>query len=335
MKTVIYIFLILVGATSVQAQDPHFSQFFASPLTLNPANTGNFNGDIRVGGNYRNQGPGFGNAYITSTVAVDGSFLKKVVPKGDKLSAGLLLLTDQTGNGILKENHLLLSAAYQKSLDANGRQSITIGFQGGMGNYLFDANKANFEDEISASGFTIPTSEVLLSRDLSTQFFDVHTGILYKFNFNNDHGFYVGGSVYHLAKPNVGLNSTDYFIQNRYNIHAGGFNQLNLSTAVHYSFQYQRQFNYKELVLGAALSRTIVDKLNTYAELYAGVWMRNNDSFIPYVGIEWNRLRAGFSYDFNYSGKKTAANLFQSTEVSLTWTIARSLDITGVKCPKF
>ncbi len=38
------------------AQDLHFSQFFNSPLTTNPANTGFIpDGDYRLGINYRNQ----------------------------------------------------------------------------------------------------------------------------------------------------------------------------------------------------------------------------------------------------------------------------------------
>src|SRR5580765_8902229 len=39
-----------------QAQDLHFSQFFNSPLTTNPANTGFIpDADYRIGANYRNQ----------------------------------------------------------------------------------------------------------------------------------------------------------------------------------------------------------------------------------------------------------------------------------------
>ncbi len=42
--------------TSIQAQDLHFSQFFNSPLTTNPANTGFIpDGDYRLGINYRDQ----------------------------------------------------------------------------------------------------------------------------------------------------------------------------------------------------------------------------------------------------------------------------------------
>ena len=49
MKKRFYFFILLVCLTNVvSAQDPSFSQFFASPLTLNPALTGKFNGDLRV-----------------------------------------------------------------------------------------------------------------------------------------------------------------------------------------------------------------------------------------------------------------------------------------------
>ena len=54
MKICLLVFsLFLLGKAS--AQDPHFSQFFSSPLTLNPAFTGKFFGTYRVAGNYRNQ----------------------------------------------------------------------------------------------------------------------------------------------------------------------------------------------------------------------------------------------------------------------------------------
>ena len=72
MRRITYVLLCIIyffpGDT--EAQDPAFSQFFASPLTLNPALTGKFNGAVRIAGNYRNQWPQINNAYITSTVSV-------------------------------------------------------------------------------------------------------------------------------------------------------------------------------------------------------------------------------------------------------------------------
>jgi len=58
MKKLLLTLLLFPGIVSVSlAQDPNFSQFFASPLTLNPALTGKFDGNFRLAGNYRNQWP--------------------------------------------------------------------------------------------------------------------------------------------------------------------------------------------------------------------------------------------------------------------------------------
>jgi hypothetical protein len=54
MKKLLLTLLLFSGFASVcLAQDPNFSQFFASPLTLNPALTGKFDGSFRLAGNYR------------------------------------------------------------------------------------------------------------------------------------------------------------------------------------------------------------------------------------------------------------------------------------------
>ncbi|RYZ31969.1 MAG: type IX secretion system membrane protein PorP/SprF, partial [Sphingobacteriales bacterium] len=48
--------LLIFFSVPVAAQDLHFSQFYQSPLTTNPANTGFIpDADYRIGGNYRNQ----------------------------------------------------------------------------------------------------------------------------------------------------------------------------------------------------------------------------------------------------------------------------------------
>ncbi|MFM2232999.1 MAG: hypothetical protein RJB31_1700, partial [Bacteroidota bacterium] len=108
--------------------------------------------------------------------------------------------------------------------------SITAGFQGSFSSLGFDQNKANFEDEISASGFTLPSSEILLTRDLGRQYLDMHAGLLYKGSLSENDLFYAGASVYHLNTPSLGFSSPQYFIQRRYNVHGGGYIGLGQSS---------------------------------------------------------------------------------------------------------
>src|SRR5690242_16348712 len=85
---------LICGQQAARAQDPGFSQFFASPLTLNPALTGKFNGVVRVAGNYRNQWPTINNAFITSTISVDAPILTGRLPENDTWGIGLMAMTD-------------------------------------------------------------------------------------------------------------------------------------------------------------------------------------------------------------------------------------------------
>src|SRR5947209_5190581 len=112
MRNTVLIILLLCSFNVVKAQDPNFSQFFASPLTLNPALTGKFDGTLRVAGNYRNQWPTINNAFTTYTASVDAGILKGKIPEFDQFGVGVLAFSDKAGNGILQNNAIALSTAY-------------------------------------------------------------------------------------------------------------------------------------------------------------------------------------------------------------------------------
>ncbi|MGH2644673.1 MAG: type IX secretion system membrane protein PorP/SprF, partial [Chitinophagaceae bacterium] len=82
----------LIIRLPAKAQDPHFTQFFASPLTLNPAFTGLFSGDMRVAANYRSQWSSIATPFITSTISADMGILKNVIPYNDIWGVGALVL---------------------------------------------------------------------------------------------------------------------------------------------------------------------------------------------------------------------------------------------------
>ena len=91
-KTILFI-IIVSGRLSGFGQDPHFSQFFVSPLTLNPAYTGKFDGEYRFSGNYKKQWPTINNAFTTSTAAIDFNILKNNIPEHDTWGVGFMALS--------------------------------------------------------------------------------------------------------------------------------------------------------------------------------------------------------------------------------------------------
>ena len=131
MKKVILLLIIVVSLVSEsKAQDPNFSQFFASPLTLNPALTGKFDGLYRIAGNYRNQWPTFDNAFTTATASFDMSIMRNRLPDIDRMGIGFMGFTDRSGNGVLLNNYASLAVSYHKGLDEDGFHQLGLGFQG-------------------------------------------------------------------------------------------------------------------------------------------------------------------------------------------------------------
>ena len=331
-KIFLFIAVLFIHAYSY-AQDPHFSQFFASPLTINPANTGNFSGTIRAALNSRTQLPEYNNAYTTKTLSLDASILKKYIREDDKLSVGLLILSDQSGNKLLNDNNIAASVSYSQALDENANHSIALGFQVNYSMYRFDPLKANFEDQLRAGGFTGSSAEMILGNNFTKNTSDINAGILYTGSTSDDNIFYVGASYYHFAKPTVGFITPTYFTNSRVNVHGGAYFSLSSAASLHTSFQYQQQGNTNELLVGGAFSYYL--GTDNGFELYAGLWSRIKESMIPYVGLEWNHIRAGFTYDIGAGNSLASSRFYQSSEFSLIYILDNKSKAFKMKCPKF
>src|SRR5690349_6455580 len=106
MKKLFFSIAIFVAAASAQAQvDPHFSQYYAHPLWLNPAMTGAFNGTVRVAGIYRSQWGSVTNPFATSGLSAD-------VVTGKNINIGASVLNQTAGDAGYRYMHGSLSIAY-------------------------------------------------------------------------------------------------------------------------------------------------------------------------------------------------------------------------------
>lgn len=335
IKAVAVLAWVVFLQAPVKAQDPSFSQFFSSPLTLNPALTGNFNGTMRAVANMRSQNADFNNAYNTQTVSVDFNVLTNKIKSTDRLSVGVLLLSDQTGNKIITQNHLAVSAAFMKSLDNEQNRSITIGFQANYGNRRFNAANAQFEDQLTPGGFTNSSGDVLLNNDLSISAIDLNAGLLYQFAPTKEHHYYIGAGLFNLLQAQKGFGNTGSIAPMRQSVHGGMLSPLGYAGTFHASFHFQHQKNFSQLLIGGAYSHFIKDALQSYVELYAGAWYRTDQTVIPYIGIEWNYWRLGYTNDIQFSNRSTAGQLRYSNEISLVYTLNRDKSLLKYKCGVF
>ncbi len=332
--------LTLMGIMCVsEAQDPNFSQFFASPLTLNPASTGKFDGLYRIAGNYRNQWPSINNAFVTKTASADFHLLKNYLSDIDRWGIGGLFMNDQNGNGALETNQFSLSTAYHKGLDEDGYHQIGVGFQGSYTNKTLNVYKLKFEDQLTALGFTGATSEIFPQAGLQINYIDINAGVLYNGSTNGYNNFYLGASMYHINRPKETFQGGQFYLNSRTTIQGGGRLPTNQYNAFHFSANYSFQANANNLMFGGAYAMNLNYNEDDPVNVYMGAWARFNnvtDALIPYVGLEFGDVHIGATYDVNISSLQPASNSRGGIELSLIY-IRKPVDksLKKLNCPKF
>ncbi len=337
MKKSYLILLTILLAGTLKAQDPHFSQFFSSPLTLNPAFTGKFDGLWRLAANHRDQWPSIPKAYVTTSASIDFPILQTRIPEGDVFGLGISGVSDASADNALKLNYGSLSMSYHKAVDENGYNTIGAGFQGTYSSTNLDLTKLTFEDELRQNGFAQGTSQdipIVLANGNKQNYFDLNAGLLFSGSTNGENNYYLGTSVYHINRPKVNYTDKSWYLSGRVTVHAGGTFPLSDVVAVNASVIHQIQNKASETTLGAALSLNANGDNSNPTNVYIGSWVRLKDAIIPYIGLEVNGLRIGASYDINTSSLKAATGSRGGSEFSIIY-IKRPAGPKGIPCPRF
>lgn len=124
---------------AADAQDHMFSQFFNAPIYLNPALTGQFEGDLRMNLIYRSQWANIGGGMSYISGAVDYN-----VPQFGG-GIGLILNRSSEGAAYLNKNNVAATYAYSVGSDAF---ILSFGLQAGVTNRTLDFSKLVFSDQI-------------------------------------------------------------------------------------------------------------------------------------------------------------------------------------------
>lgn len=309
----------LVFAGAAKAQDLHFSQFFNSPLTTNPANTGFIpDADYRIGANYRNQWVSVMDVpYKTISVFGDAQVFRNRIENG-WVGLGGVILRDVAGSGNLTSTKVYGSIAYHQML---GYASLlSAGFNVGWANKRIDPTRLKFPDQFNqATGFFdagVPTSVVFEST--SSNYMDIQAGLNYAY-FPTDKVYVNGGfSVHHINRPRESFFTSSGF-DNRLSPRYIGFLNASLKVndqvIVNPMAYYTNQASASELVGGASLNYNLSGDGET--QLIGGLFYRAGDSFIPLLGFQWKNFRMSFTYDVTNSSLSAYNNARGAIEFSL------------------
>lgn len=293
-------------ALAAGAQDLHFSQWFNSPLTTNPANTGFIpDADYRIGANYRNQYSTVMTVpYKTMSIFGDAQVMRNKIDNG-WIGIGGVILRDAAGSGQLTSTKVYASLAYHQMLGLSSL--LSAGFNAGYVNKRINTTQLKFPDQFDGKFFdnTYPTDAFLDRPNIN--YLDVQIGMNYAY-FPTDNLYLNGGlSVHHLNRPRESFFSTDVQgadsrISPRYIAFANASIKLNDMVIINPMAYYTMQAKSSELVGGGTIQYNLSGDGET--QLLGGIFVRPGDAVAPMVGFMWKNIRLTFSYDATTSGLK-------------------------------
>ncbi len=308
-------FTLLLCTEKSFAQDPHFTQFYANPIYLNPAFAGSHRCP-RLCFNYRNQWPNISGTFVSTTFSFD--------MRVDAISGGIGLqfLNDDAGQGTMSITGFSGMYAYQLAITREF--SMAFGFEATLRQKKLDWSKLNFGDMIDPRyGFIYNTNEVANRQVVSYP--DFSAGVL---GFSKR--FYAGFAVFHLTQPEEGFLFTGSPLPMKYTGHAGAVIPLDGrygQSTISPNIIYQQQQDFRELNLGVYITK---------GPIVGGLWYRNADAVVALVGFQQDKIRMGYSYDITISklGIVTAG----SHEISLQLLFkcrGHRPKFRTVSCPSF
>lgn len=328
-KSLIFGVCLLLSLYTKAQVDPHFSQYYAYPLWLNPALTGAIDGDYRVSGNYRNQWSNVSNAFSTAGVSADFVTNKN-------LNFGVNILNQSAGNAGYNYLNAYASVAYTGiKFGVEGYQRVVLGLQAGVLNRRFDPSKFQFGDQwnpITGYNPSNPTGEVLSKN--SSLVFDAGAGALY---YDGDPGKtinpFIGFSAFHLTRPeDPFVFGSKQKLPVRWAVHGGLRFSLNDVIAITPNALYAKQNNQDEKMVGAYAQI----RANTFTDLLVGANYRFNDAISPFIGFHYQNMTLGVSYDANTSKLSNLARSANAFEISLSFIGRRARQLPGENfiCPR-
>lgn len=289
----------LLYAFSLKGQDPLYSQYFMTPVQLNPAFAGVAESPF-LACNYRLQWPGITTTYSTFSLTYDQFF------ETSNLALGAHILSDAAGEGALRTTKAAGILAYRLALNRNTyiRGGLELSYVQRRLNWekfiFYDGLQAN-NGPYTPGGSSIPSKETAPS-NLRRGYLDISSGLLLYHP-----KYFAGVSFDHMNTP------LDDFLQNDEQNYKGL--PIRMTWILGYKFSSGKKKSDKnELfvtpsVLWARQAGFSQANLGAYFGLsgfFGGVFYRmagsTPDAVIFNLGLRNGNFKIGYSYDVTTSG---------------------------------
>ncbi|MGB3778320.1 MAG: PorP/SprF family type IX secretion system membrane protein [Tunicatimonas sp.] len=327
-QTVLVVLLLMV-AQQAAAQSAMFSQYYFSPLNVNPALLGSQSNGM-AGVQHRTQWRNLANPHQASAL----SLAKPIFVPGGRRPAGgigLSVVNETVGTDrFYRATGVNLGAAYNLSLDHRQTQQLSFGLQGGFTQRRLYLDRLQWGSQYDpAVGFNPEISPSIETLNDRVGFTSFTAGLTYHYNPSRElllrrlSGF-TGLAVANLNRPYSSFRQTERSREALLLRWHSGLEfpvspsvrllpqmlvayrdaqqyHVNVGTYVHYAFSPPYQATEEHL------------------QLLAGAWYRWNDSWVTSAGLSYQNYLLAVSYDFNTQPVAAGAFRGGAFEVSLAY----------------
>jgi type IX secretion system PorP/SprF family membrane protein len=325
---------VFLGAFVASAQDIHFTNFEFSPITLNPAKAGDFNGSFRVSGIYRDQWRFAGGQGVFTTPAITYDMpLFAGLGERDWVAIGGTVYSDGTGTPNLRTTSFIGAVSYHISLDKKRKNVLSIGVSSGMlQKRLNNINGLRFEDEILEG---VASRDINNVQEMGRGQADFNAGLLFKSRFSDRSDMELGFSLGHISRPVIGVLSSGgsrvpiiFRLYGIANIPMGDHFSVTPRAIVHY-IQTTNNQNFVGQMLG---NFHLDDKNNN--KLSLGVGYRWADALQILGGLELKNIRVGLAYDLRTAVFSDTGGTFELGATYIAKIYKRPKVNPTVLCPR-
>lgn len=318
LKTLLLIFSFVAAMGTVQAQDFHYTQFDMSPLTINPSLTGAYEGTFRVGGIYRDQwGSVLGdNSFTTPSFYIDAPIIQGFSKK-HWIGVGATFLSDQVGE--YNYQNMLLGGSIAYHIGIGNKTTVSIG--GELMNVQRRLDRTMLKME---SGYDFLTNQFTMGafNDASiaenVSYIDIGAGLNVSTAFGGATGdkykLNIGAAADHLNAPNDGFQGSEA-LPIRIASHAKLDAPLNGKWVLSPTVLFQTMAGATEINTALMIGYQVNDN---FLLQYGQGW-RVGDATNAILAFQYDRLRAGISYDINVSSLSNVSNYQGGFELGLSY----------------
>jgi len=314
-----FLAILSLGFVSiVLGQDIHFSQFDKAPTSLNPALTGNYDGQWRFSANQRSQWRAVSRSFNTFGFGAENKEELLV----DNLYHGINYMNDVAGDGDYRTHDFNITNAYQIPLGSDSTKTLTAGMQLGVNHKAIDFNAFKYDAQFDGYKYdaNLPSNEVFINERYTN--LNVGLGFLFQQIINSKLSFEAGIAGFNLIKQKQGFFGDPAIVRDRrFTFHGNALYQIDKEWHLMPGVLFQTQGVYRELVIGSNIKYIQKDKRGEYVAPYGGLWFRANDAVNIVAGLYYDNWIAGVSYDINVSELSPASNVRGGLEFSFQYIL--------------